>query len=292
MDVHEREDDFPSPAKRAKRNPSNLLSLPPEILQTIGWHMDASAFYTSLLTCKRFMEVATCRPNILRHLYNLPGIQLGLNDIPTAQLLLVFRKRATECLCGAGVLADVRRWNPVPSMASFSKAIFSPGPPPQFATAQDFAMVRVYELTSHHVRLKAELQTYAWEAGDISALDIIKMAFSSSLDLAVLYRARKPIKKHKVSPFVDELAETDKQMLKLVTFPRLHTSSRGFFYSSHQQETRDIRCGIDVEPVGLAIASNGNACIAYKTPEARGSTEMWLIGRNNKLMDANNYGQF
>lgn len=276
-----------------KKSPPNLLTLPTEILQTITWHLDASAFFTSMLTCKRFKDAALCRRNIFRHILSLPGIRLGLEDLDTSQLLVAFRQRAARYLCGAGVLADVTRYDPVPSNISFSKAVFSPGSPAQLATAQNFATVHVYELTSHNVRLKADLQSHccSWEAVASTDLDIIKIAFSSSRDLAVLYKPRKPAEKQNVSPFVDELAKPETQILKLVTFHRLHASTKGYFYSSDQQETRDIVCDINIEPVGLAVASNGKACIAYKTPALKDSTEILLIGRNAKVMDACSYGQ-
>ena len=279
---------------KSKENSPSLLTLPIEILQTITWHLDASAFFTSILICKRFMDAALSRRNIFHHILSLPGIRLGLNDLETSELLLAFRQRAAKNLCGASVFADVTRYDPVPSTISFSKAVFSPGSPAQLATAQDFATVHVYELTSKNVRLKAELQSHccSWEAVASTDLDIIKIAFSSSRDLAVLYKPRRPAKKQKLSPFVDELAKPDTQVLKLVTFHRLYASTKGYFYSSHQQETRDIICDIQIEPVGLAIASNGNACIAYKTPVVKDSTEMLLIGRNAKVMDACSYGQF
>lgn len=293
MDYNEAEEDDSSCLIRQKEKPTNLLSLPIEILQTITWHLDASAFFTSLLTCKRFIDAALCRRNLLRHILSLPGIRLGLEDLGTSDLLLTFRERAAKNLCGAGVLANVTRYDPIPSSITFSKAVFSPGSPAQLATAQDCATVHVYELTSNNVRLKAELQSHccSWDAVAPTDLDIIKIAFSSSRDLAVLYRPRRPAKKPTISPFVDELSKPDTQVLKLVTFHRLHASTKGYFYSSHQQETRDIVCDINIEPVGLAIASNGNACIAYKTPAVKDSTEMLLVGRNAKLMDACSYGQ-
>lgn len=293
MDCDEAEEGDSSRYRRQEKPPTNLLTLPIEILQTITWHLDASAFFTSILTCKRFMDAALCRRNIFHHIHSLPGIRLGLEDLETSELLLAFRQRAAKYLCGAGVLANVTRYDPVPSTISFSKAVFSPGSPAQLATAQDFATVHVYELTSHNVRLKAELQSHwcSWEAVAATDLDIIKIAFSSSRDLAVLYKPRRPSQKQRFSPFVDELDKPDTQVLKLVTFHRLHASTKGYFYSSHQQETRDIICHISIEPVGLAIASNGKACIAYKTPVLKDSTEMLLIGRNAKVMDACSYGE-
>lgn len=227
------------------------------------------------------MHLAGCRRNILRHIKSLPGTRLGLDDLSTAALLLVFRKRAAESLCGAGVLADVNRYNAISHPVKLSKAIFSPGSPVLYATVQDIATVNVYELTSRSVRLKAELQPHSCEAGCFDDIEISKIAFSVTRDLAVLYRAKRPIRKLEPSPLTNELAGPDSQVLRLATFHRLHSPLKGCFYSPYVYETRDIVCDISVEPVGLAIASNGNACIAYSSDNLRIGTEMMLVGRKD-----------
>lgn len=56
------------------------------------------------------MDAAKARPTILHHLQNLPGLRLGLEHLSTVQLLGIFRKRAAQGLCGAGVLADIKSY--------------------------------------------------------------------------------------------------------------------------------------------------------------------------------------
>lgn len=273
----------------------NLLDLPNEILQLIAWHMDAPTFYISLLTCKKIKDMADCRRNILRHIESLPGTRLGLDPLSTTELLLFFRKKAAESLCGAGVLANVHKYGTTANLTKSSKAVFSPGTslgkPHLLATLQDFATVNVYELTARKVRLKSELRPRFETDGLSDDIEVIRIAFSINQDLAILYRVQTPAKKQKPSPFVDELAERDSQILRLVTFHRLHARMKGHFYSSHVYETRDIVCDISVEPVGLAIASNLNACIAYSSQEVKLGTEIMLVGRNDRMMEDSNYGQ-
>ena len=274
-------------SKRYLENQLNLLDLPHEILQLIAWHMDPPTFYISLLTCKKFKGLADCRRNILRHIGSLPGSRVGLDSLTTTQLLLVFRRRAAASLCGAGVLADVNRYNTTTHADKLSKAVFSSGSPALFAIAQDFATVNVYELTAHGVRLKAELQPHSCEAGSFDDVEISRIAFSNSRDLAILYWAKRPTRNQTPSPFVNELVEPDSQVLRLATFHRLHTSLKGYFYSPFVYETRDIVCSSSVEPVGLAMASNGNACIAYSSDGVNRGTEMLIVGRKDCM-----HGQF
>ena len=72
--------------------------------------MDAATFFTSLLTCHHFLTSALNRRNLLRHINNLPGIKLGLEEQHTPQLLREFRRRAAESGVGAGVLAGRCIW--------------------------------------------------------------------------------------------------------------------------------------------------------------------------------------
>lgn len=282
-----------SRSQRCHEDPIGLLDLPLEIFQLITWHMDTSTFYTSLLTCKRFLHAAECRQNILRHLLRLPGLRLGLPDVSNPQLLSIFRKRAAMSLCGAGILADVKRYAPIPSSVSLVKAVFSAGSPAHLAIAQNFHIVHIYDLSHTSVRLKIELQSIFPQSSAVNdEYDVVKMAFSSTRDLAILYKPKMPMGMLASSSFVKNIKRVT-NVLKLVTFhPIPH--AKGHFYSNDQQESRDIECDIDYLPVGLAIAVNGNACISFKPPGIQGrdgGTELWLVLRS-KHLNACSYGQF
>lgn len=283
-----------SRSKKRQKEPSRLLDLPLEILQLITWHMDTSTFYTSLLTCKKFLHAAECRQNILRHLLRLPGLRLGLHDVSTPQLLSIFRKRAAMSLCGAGVLANVKRYAPIPSSVSLGKAVFSAGSPAHLAIAQNFHFVYVYDLNHTSVRLKIELQSIFRQSSAVNDdYDVVKMAFSSTRDLAILYKPKVPLGMPANSPFVKN-TKIVTNVLKLVTFHYTYSHAKGHFYSNDQQESRDIECDIDYVPVGLAIAVNGNACISFKPPGIQGrdgGTELWLVLRSTHL-NVCSYGQF
>ena len=281
---------------------SALLSLPLEVFQTVARHMDVGTFYASLFTCKYFLKAGECRPNILRHLYHLPGLRLGLDDLSTSDLLRQFRKRAAESGCASSVLANVSKYQQT-SFTSLTSAVFAPANPTQpdypdrqarLATIHDRGIIMVYDLLEDQVRLKKELHIRP-EDGDQRSIEIVKMAFASgSHDLAVLYRHRPTrLPAHftaarSTNPFAP-LAD----IYKLVTFHYLWSNSKGFFYDSHQQETRDIRVEVDNEqiPVGLALSSDGHACIAWKTQSETNPTKLILIGRNEDLMQSCTYGK-
>ena len=276
-------------ARMGDRNePLLLLHLPAEILQTIAWHMDPGTFFISLLTCKTMYDAAKYRRNLLRHLHSIPGLRLGLEDLTTADLFLRFRKRAAASLCGAGVLADITRYAPAETINSISKAVFSSGTPAQLATVHESVFVKVYELTVDHVRLKAELRIQSREDTGVHEIEVLKIAFSSTRDLAVLYKhKRAPME---VSPFVEEESTRTKCTLRLVTFHYCSSGMRGHFYSTDEQETTDISQDVEFEPAGLALASNGNFCISWTSSDLEKHPEVWLCGRDKKLMAALHYG--
>ena len=77
------------------------------------------------------------------------------------------------------------------------------------------------------------------------------------------------------------------RLLFIAAMPKLKAT----FYASEQQETRDISFLSHKEPVGLALASKGNACITWRVPGQEELTEVVLYGRDAKLMEAQEYGQ-
>ena len=290
-------DSEPKPEAHTKiQQNSALLKLPIEVFQTITWHMDVGTFFISLLTCKFFLAAAQSKPNLHRHISRLPGLKLGFDSITTPDLLLQFRRRAAESGCAAGVLSDLTLYAPA-SRIPLSNAVFSPtcpsqpGTVAQLATAHEGGAIQIYELRKHHVRHKAELQIEPREDENGYRIEILKMAFSpESQDLAVLYRSDK----YTWSPYdIRKPAEffgIDDPIYRLVTFHRLHAKTKKYFYSSSQQETRDINDHNDDTPVGLALASNGKACISWKQPKKRNETKILLVGRDEKMMEACSHG--
>lgn len=280
-----------------KRRVAMLLDLPLEVLQTVLWHMDPGTLFISLFTCKEIFDAARAKNVLLYQIGSIPGLRLGLGEnVPTSELLKKFRLRAAENLLGVGVLADVAKYAPGSSLLNVRQCVFSPaasGAPAQMATvSQHHPVVNIYELTADHIRLKAELRTELsrGDGGGSCNVEVLKVAFSATKDLAVLYRYT--LHSEKASPFVDEAAAKARRTLKLVTFHHCSAATKGWFYTSSVQETRDISYRQGSYPVGLTLATNGNACIAWKSPGDDSTTEVCLYGRDAKLMDACNYGQF
>ena len=288
-----------------------LDRLPPELLQTIFWHMDPGTFFVSLFICKAFLEAAACKPLLLRHLRSLPGISLGLDDLYAQGLLMMFRKRASEQLLGAAVFADVATYSS-DTLAKVGQWVLatdttSHSAQAHLATVQTNAVVRIYELNKHYVRLKTELKAHPRarlsptqssspfgvkvpQVIGTADLEVLKMAFSSHRDLAVLYRVKST--SEDVSPLVDDDAPTkDRMPLKLVVFHRAHSKMKGHFFSSDLQETRDIEYRVGSEPVGLGIAASGEACIAWHSDNEEDETQVILYGRDAKVMEAGDFGE-
>lgn len=274
---------------------SALLNLPIEIFQRITWHMDIGTFFISLLTCKFFLAAAQSRPNLHRHIGCLPGLKLGFDSITTPDLLLQFRRRAAESGCAAGVLSNLTLYGPA-SRIPLSTTVFSPACPgrpgivPQLATVDEDGAIQIYDLSKNHIRHKAELQINPTEDDNGRRIEIQKMAFSpENQDLAVLYRSYITTC-HFECRKQAEVSDIGDPTYRLVTFRRLHGKSKNNFYLSSLQGTRNINVSTDDTPVGLALASNGYACISWKQHSKQNETEVLLIGQHNKYMEANSYG--
>ena len=264
-----------------------FLRLPNELLQMITKHMDAGTFFASLLTSKRFSEVALSRSLLLQHLNRIPGLKLGLGDLPTPDLLSLFRKRAAQIGCAAGVLTNVTKYA---HQAGMRNAVFipsdtsQPGNLAQLVTIQWDGVLHIYDLAKDSVRHRFELHIRPVDDCSSTRFDILKVSFSpSSRDLAVLYRQREPSENASLTPKRTE-AVHDLELYRLATFHRCYAKSLGYFYDSSLQETRDITNDVDHTPFGLALASNGNACITWKSSTRLTKTEICVVCRNEKIM--------
>ena len=266
---------------------SAFLRLPNELSQIISKHMDVGTFFASLLTSKRFLEVALSKPLLLHHLNRIPGLTLGLTDLPTPDLLVLFRKRAAQSGCAAGVLANVTKYA---HQRGLSNAVFIPSDPSQpghvaqLVTIQWDGVLQIYDLAADYVRRRVELHIRPEGVRPSTRFEIIKVTFSpASRDLAVLYRQREYSQNR--LPFPKRTALTQEtEIYRLVTFHRCFAETLGYFYDSSLQETRDIIESEDQTPVGLALASNGNACISWRGTSRHKTSKVCLIRRNEKIM--------
>ena len=271
----------------ATRN-SPFLRLPNELLQIITKHMDAGTLFASLLTSKRFSEVALSKSLLLHNLNRIPGLKLGLSDLPTPDLLRLFKKRAAQSGCAAGALANVTKYAHQPGMRN---AVFIPSDPSddsnlaQLVTIQWDGVLQIYDLAEHYVRRRFELHIRPEGSCASTRFEVLKVTFSSgSRDLAVLYRQREP--SEKIASLSKRISSTQNlELYKLVTFHRCYAKSLGYFYDSSLQETRDVK---DIEshqtPVGLALASDGNACVVWKSSNRLRKSKICLVRRNGKIM--------
>lgn len=78
----------------------------------------------------------------------------------------------------------------------------------------------------------------------------------------------------------------------MTVFHRCKSTSRGHFYSSEEQDTRDVLYAKFPKPLGFAIASNGTACISWDSGCYEPRCRVWLVWRNDSLMQSSNYGRY
>lgn len=277
-----------------------LLDLPFETLQLIAWHLDVATFYTWLLTCKRFMHVAKARRIILHHLQNLPGLRKGLERMPTLQLWDLFRRRAAESLCGAGVFADIKsyvstqfsiqsdsrgsgpgeqperkyRSNVDPKRYKVSKPVFSLTRPAQVALADDLGIIRVFRLDDPGIRLTSEVHPPSDVFGDSCDVVVLMMAFSIRNDLAVLYQPLEQIKIPNSSPFYQQSRPAP---LTIVVYPHRHSGPGDFYYSAEEYEPVQIPRHGETECISMAMARNGSVCLGWLGLNSGDRTHFWLI---------------
>ena len=104
------------------------------------------------------------------------------------------------------------------SSIGMKKSVLIPGKPTLLATAHEHGQVRIYELTDKWVRQKAELRTEEQFDKELHVnyhMEILRMAFSSDRDLAVLCRPKMP--KIQPTPFADGVEPKARHILKLVS---------------------------------------------------------------------------
>ena len=222
METHDPFEEFPQMENIdavLQRERSPLLSLPPEILQNILYHMDAPTCFVSLLSCTTIYEAAKTKRVLLRHLNRMPGLRLGLDsDLAALSLFESFRKRAAKSLCAAGVLANISKYVPNPDLTNITLSAISPGKPVLMATAHEHGEIHIYELSERYVRLKVALRTETELDQEFQYyMEVLRMTFSRDKDLAVLCRPRRP--RYKPSPFGEDeecQSQEDTYRLKLV----------------------------------------------------------------------------
>lgn len=267
-------------APLTKQRKTNLLDLPFDILQLIALYLNVATFYIWPLVCKKLLHAANDRRIILYHLQHLPGLRQGFETMSTPQLWTRFRTQAAKSLCGAGVLADIKsyassstyRCNSGSSRYKVSKPVFSFALPALIAMADDLGIIRIFILDDRGIRLTAELHPPSVELGGSFDAVVLKMAFSSSNDLAVLYQ---PLNQtQEVSPFYQRT--TPVPLMVVIYRPRL--SSHGdISYSVEEYEPVEVPGPEETECISLAVAPNGNVCVGWLDTSLGGRTHFWLV---------------
>ena len=230
-----------------------LITLPTEVLQTILWNMDAGTLLISILVCKTFFSAANARTVLLYHLHRIPGYVVGIEDLPTAMLFIMFRRRATRDLYAAGALTDTTVYGAGGANVKIRECSFTAGPPALLAAVDSTApIIDIYKLGSQKITLMVQLQS---QLPEDHCYEILKIAFgppalSDGFHIAALQR-------HKVFDMVGPVNDGH-TTLKLLTFHHLYA------HCSSTQNSTTVTQERGHEPVGLALARNGNICIAWR----------------------------
>ena len=202
-----------------------LSHLPLEILQLILRHCTTPSFLQVVSTCHKLWDLASkSREVVLHHLFQVPGIKLGLDDFSTSteELFLGFRRRAALHLFGVNLHADrtdFRFRNSQINLSASSLARFSS---PNVALVIG-DKVRLYDVRNGEAVLCRDLPSPFW---DREGAAVLKVAFSQLGDVAVLhsnpkdhdYGTENDLNLRESNPFIIRAQETNREELFLIHY--------------------------------------------------------------------------
>lgn len=140
--------------------------------------------------------------------------------------------------------------------------------------ADDRGIIRVFKLDDQRIRLASELHPQSLNPSDQRGMAVLKMAFSTNHDLAVVYKSLEQTKVLEVSPFYRRAKSVP---LMIVVYRCMLSPTGDIYYSVEEHETTEVRCPPGTECVGLAVAPNGNVCVGWQSHLLHERTDFWLI---------------
>ena len=261
-----------------------LTELPLELLQTILLDTDAGTLLTSLFSCRAIFNAAKCRTLLLSQLYGIPGLILGIEDLSTTELFLLFRRRATAELYAAGTLSNITNYASTHPL-KIRECRFFNGYPLLLATVHHQSLfINIFEIGPQPIRLRTQLHP---EFSCSNKIELLKVAFAASaipisgFDLAALYKTKICLRSLEDS---DMSKPRVKDVLKLIVFHHLHVNC------STIRKVKNIRRVSGSEADGLAVSKNGKLAIAWRSPD--GASQVLLYGWNANSDDAEDDGKF
>lgn len=269
-----------------------LLDLPPEVLQNILWHVDPGTLLVCLFVNQKFLELAHSKRILLHQLRSIPGLTVGIEDLNTYDAFMLFRRRATQNLCGSSVLAQLTKYQTGRRKVNVPLCVFYAGDPACLAvTYRGRAVLRLYDFKEERIRPKIDLNAHLFQGEESDGhIELLKVAFSETRDVAGLYAYTPHIGNG--GPLVMDAIARSKCVLRLVVFKYTPTPTEEDTDYPVRQETRDILIRWGTEPVSLAIANDGLACIAWSRVDRRCATRFSFYARSsNRIVDACGYGQ-
>ena len=275
------------------------LSVPPEVLELIFWHMDEGTFFIALKACRQFSEIGSTRKNLLHQVGRLPGLRPGLEDLYGRKLRKECYERASTSGCMASVLADIRTCK-LPSGTMLSSSGFSENTPTkkcwsqcnhsQLALANNDNTINIYSLTDEDVRPTLTLDLHTTDNWNCPTR-IAALAFSPIGDLVVLhehgeyicYGDHKPSYHYIDAKFGPEHVCRIRKIYELTTFFGCNRDGRDSISCQTECRRGRVLALEDAIPIGLALASTGHASIAWKVDSPKTGCQYRIeIARTSK----------
>jgi hypothetical protein len=145
--------------------------------------------------------------------------------------------------------------------------------------ADDRAVVRIFRLDDQHIRLVSELHPPSLNPGEECDVAVVKMAFSSNHDLAVVYRAMNQTEDSPVSP----LYRIHEQIpLTIIKYQHSLSPTGEFYYSVNDDDTMEILSPPGSDCVAFAVSQTGFVCLSFRRNNSVDGTDVWLITQTFK----------
>lgn len=235
-----------------------LLSLPPELLQLVLFHVPPASTLQAAFSCRTVLDVLTSsRALLVHHLEQIPGAKTDVDSLQPRELFRLLLQRSAEQLYGAQFHGSREQLRIDGQVINVRASSFAASGDPNLALAvRNDGVVRLYHASAGKVTLRKRL-TPPWDPS--AKVRVLKTAFSHGDGVYVLQRVILPNNEYDPDadhPFV-------KHAIKSGAVERIYL----VHYPSSEQEMLRI-CSFpdhfDCEPVAFAAAGRDAFVISWK----------------------------
>lgn len=236
-----------------------LLSLPPELLQIVLFHVSPASILQAAFSCRTILDILTSsRTLLLHHLEQIPGENIpSVSSLKTSELFRLLLQRSAQQLYGAQFHGSREKLHIKGKVINVRASSFADLGDPNLALAvRNDGVVRLYHASEGKVTFRRRL-TPPWDQS--AKVQVLKTAFSGEDGVYVLQRVIRPKDENDAGadhPFVKHAMKCGPvEMVYLVHYP-----------SSEEDPLRvcSFPDHFDYEPVAFAAAGRDAFVISWR----------------------------